>query len=76
MHPRRCHSITDSLEPSLCLQITDFLARRIVPDLKRFLIDADKTAGVCSNMVYYIVAPAFKTRNRYVQVSVHLEEPL
>ncbi|GAA5902657.1 hypothetical protein JCM8208_007031 [Rhodotorula glutinis] len=48
----------------LVREITAFLAHRIVPDLKRFLIDADKTAGVCSNMVYYIVAPAFKTRNR------------
>ncbi|GAA5921263.1 hypothetical protein JCM3775_002966 [Rhodotorula graminis] len=48
----------------LVREITGFLAHRVVPDLKRFLIDADKTAGVCSNMVYYIVAPAFKTRNK------------
>ncbi|GAA5834665.1 hypothetical protein JCM9279_007075 [Rhodotorula babjevae] len=48
----------------LVREMTDFLAHRIVPDLKRFLIDADKTAGVCSNMIYYIIAPAFKTRNR------------
>lgn len=43
-------------------QIVDFLAQRVLADLRRFLVDADKTAAVCSNMVYYIVAPAFKTR--------------
>lgn len=46
------------------LQITDFLARRVMPNFRRFLIDADKTVAACSNMVYYIVAPAFKTRSR------------
>ncbi|GAA6052531.1 hypothetical protein JCM3770_003812, partial [Rhodotorula araucariae] len=45
-------------------EITEYLAQRIVPDLKRFLVDPDKTAGVCSNMVYYVVSPAFKTRNK------------
>ncbi|BGP38275.1 hypothetical protein JCM10449v2_002204 [Rhodotorula kratochvilovae] len=45
-------------------EITEYLAQRVVPDLKRFLVDPDKTAGVCSNMVYYIISPAFKTRNK------------
>ncbi|GAA6042706.1 hypothetical protein JCM8097_003757 [Rhodosporidiobolus ruineniae] len=43
-------------------EIAEFLAKRVLPDFRRFLVDADKTAAVCSNMVYYIVAPAFKTR--------------
>lgn len=46
------------------LDITDFLTRRVLPDFRRFLIDPDKTAATCSNMVYYIVAPAFKTRSK------------
>lgn len=49
---------------NLLFQITDFLATRAVPDLRRFLIDTDKAAAVCGNMVYYIVAPSLKTRSR------------
>ncbi|KDE03256.1 hypothetical protein MVLG_06250 [Microbotryum lychnidis-dioicae p1A1 Lamole] len=50
------------------LDITDFLAHRVLPDFRRFLIDSDKTAATCSNMVYYIVAPAFKTRSKTFEV--------
>ncbi|SCZ93044.1 BZ3500_MvSof-1268-A1-R1_Chr6-2g08425 [Microbotryum saponariae] len=50
------------------LDITDFLTRRVLPDFRRFLIDSDKTAATCSNMVYYIVAPAFKTRSKTFEV--------
>ncbi|SCV67868.1 BQ2448_5479 [Microbotryum intermedium] len=46
------------------LDITKFLTRRVLPDFRRFLIDSDKTAATCSNMVYYIIAPAFKTRSK------------
>lgn len=53
-----------SVLPDPHLQITDFLAQRVLPDLRRFLIDADKTATVCTNIVYYVVAPAFRTRSR------------
>ncbi|KAK4703671.1 hypothetical protein P7C70_g2546, partial [Phenoliferia sp. Uapishka_3] len=45
-------------------EITEFLARRVLADFRRFLIDADKTAAVCSSMVYYIVNPSFKTRSK------------
>ncbi|KAL8286531.1 hypothetical protein RQP46_004548 [Phenoliferia psychrophenolica] len=45
-------------------EITDFLARRVLADFRRFLIDTDKTVAVCSNMVYYIVNPSFKTRSK------------
>lgn len=48
------------------VKITDFLARRVLADFRRFLIDTDKTVAVCSNMVYYIVAPSFKTRSKSV----------
>ncbi|BGP14202.1 hypothetical protein JCM10213v2_002145 [Rhodosporidiobolus nylandii] len=44
------------------LTITDFFAQRVLADFRSFLIDADKTVAVCSNMVYYVVAPVFKTR--------------
>lgn len=47
-------------------QIATYLTKHVLPDLRRFLIDADKTSAVCSNMVYYIAAPAFKTRAKCV----------
>lgn len=53
---------------NLLLQITQYLAQRVVPGLRRFLIDADRTASICSNMIYYIVGPALKTRNKYAQL--------
>ncbi|GAA5982369.1 hypothetical protein JCM11641_006959 [Rhodosporidiobolus odoratus] len=43
-------------------EIIDFLSARILGNFRRFLIDFDKTVATCSNMVYYIVTPAFKTR--------------
>ncbi|CEQ42798.1 SPOSA6832_04666 [Sporobolomyces salmonicolor] len=45
-------------------EITLFLAQRVLADFRRFLIDADKIVTACSNTVYYIVAPAFKTRSK------------
>ncbi|KAI5481667.1 cellular morphogenesis-related protein [Pseudohyphozyma bogoriensis] len=49
-------------------EITEFLAQRILADFRRFLIDPDKTVAVCSNMVYYIVTPAFKTRSKTLEI--------
>lgn len=41
-----------------------FLSERVIGDFRRFHMDADKTVAACSNMVYYIVSPAFKTRSK------------
>ncbi|BGP31712.1 hypothetical protein JCM10296v2_003486 [Rhodotorula toruloides] len=49
-------------ERALVQEIATYLTKHVLPDLRRFLIDADKTSAVCSNMVHYIAAPAFKTR--------------
>ncbi|GAA6000168.1 hypothetical protein JCM10207_007887 [Rhodosporidiobolus poonsookiae] len=54
-------------ERQLVVEITDFLSGRVLADFRRFFIDADKTVAVCSNMVYYIVAPAFKTRAKTLE---------
>ncbi|GAA5887198.1 hypothetical protein JCM6882_002446 [Rhodosporidiobolus microsporus] len=43
-------------------EVADFLSKRAFQDFRRFLIDNDKTLAVCSNAVYYIVTPVFKTR--------------
>ncbi|KAG1754714.1 Dopey, N-terminal-domain-containing protein [Suillus paluster] len=45
-------------------QITAFIASTAVPDLRRFLMDNDKVASACSNIVYYIVSPGIKMKAR------------
>ncbi|GEM07562.1 cellular morphogenesis-related protein [Rhodotorula toruloides] len=49
-------------ERALVQDIAAYLTKHVLPDMRRFFIDADKTSAVCSNIVYYIAAPAFKTR--------------
>ncbi|GAA6058598.1 hypothetical protein JCM10212_004009 [Sporobolomyces blumeae] len=49
-------------------EITLFLAQRALADFRRFHIDLDKTVTACSNVVYYIVAPAFKTRAKSFEI--------
>ena len=39
-----------------------------MPDFRRFQIDNDKLAATCSNIVYYNISPAFKTRGRSFEV--------
>ncbi|KAF8588312.1 hypothetical protein K439DRAFT_1629769 [Ramaria rubella] len=41
-------------------QVNGFLASRVLPNLRRFLFDNDKVAGVCTNLVYYVITPAMK----------------
>jgi len=52
-------SVTGS---DLVSQIEQFLAKRILPNLRRFLNDPDRIAGVCSNIGYYITTPALKAK--------------
>ncbi|GAA5936298.1 Dop1p [Sporobolomyces koalae] len=54
--------------PNIAREITRFLSDRVVGDFRRFHVDADKTVTACSNMIYYIVAPAFKTRSKSFDV--------
>lgn len=37
-----------------------------IPNLRKFLIDNDKVAAACTNIVYYIVNPAMKGKSKYV----------
>ncbi|GAA5963888.1 hypothetical protein JCM21900_003967 [Sporobolomyces salmonicolor] len=57
-------------------EITLFLAQRVLADFRRFLIDADKIVTACSNTVYYIVAPAFKTRSKSFDIDPAIFELL
>lgn len=47
-----------------CSQLALFLARRVVPDFRRFSIDNDKLTATCGNIMYYNVSPSFKSRTR------------
>ncbi|GAA6010233.1 hypothetical protein JCM11491_005403 [Sporobolomyces phaffii] len=53
---------------NIAREVTAFLSQRVVGDFRSFHVDSDKTVAACSNMVYYIVAPAFKTRNKSFDV--------
>ncbi|OAX42077.1 hypothetical protein K503DRAFT_863326 [Rhizopogon vinicolor AM-OR11-026] len=61
-------SVPDSAKPTwgaeLPSQISAFIASKAVPDLRRFLMDNDKVASACSNIVYYIVNPGIKAKAR------------
>jgi hypothetical protein len=48
---------------SIFCQINRYLALECLPVTKRVLVESDKVASVCSNIVYYIVAPAMKSRS-------------
>jgi hypothetical protein len=52
------------LRVKIVFQITAFIALKAVPDLRRFLMDNDKVANACSNIVYYIVNPSIKAKAR------------
>ncbi|KAI3621823.1 hypothetical protein WG66_015956 [Moniliophthora roreri] len=73
----KLNSSTPSLsaEPSkpasnvdLVTQITDSLATSALPNLRRFLVDNDKVAGICNNIAYYILGPALKGRSKPLDV--------
>ena len=46
------------------LQVISFLASRVLPKLRRFLFDNEKVAGICTNVVYYIITPAMKAKSK------------
>lgn len=48
----------------LIYQINNFIGTTAIPNLRKFLIDNDKVAAACTNIVYYIVNPAMKGKSR------------
>ncbi|KAF8559912.1 hypothetical protein OG21DRAFT_1528688 [Imleria badia] len=61
-------SLQDNPKPAwgneLPSQIIDFVATTVVPSLRKFLMDNDKVASACSNIIYYILNPALKAKSR------------
>ena len=43
-------------------QINEFFAAKGISNFRRFLADTDRITAVSTNMVYYIVSPAMKSR--------------
>jgi len=43
-------------------KINSFIASNVLPLLRRILLDSDKILSLCTNIVYYIVNPAMKSR--------------
>ncbi|TFY81819.1 hypothetical protein EWM64_g2190 [Hericium alpestre] len=55
------------LKPSpyadLADQVTQFIAKTALPNLRRYLMDNDKVNTACVNIVYYIVGPSAKGKS-------------
>lgn len=49
----------------LLFLITSFIAKSVLPSLRRFLLENDKVIANCNNIVYYIVNPAMRGKTRY-----------
>ena len=47
------------------VQINQFTGSTALPNLRKFLVDNDKVAAACANIVYYILNPAMKSKSKY-----------
>ncbi|KAF8845997.1 hypothetical protein BDN67DRAFT_891629, partial [Paxillus ammoniavirescens] len=65
-------SLQDNFKPTwgseLPSQITNFIATIAVPNLRKFLMDNDRVASACGNIVYYVVNPELKTKSRPLEM--------
>ena len=44
------------------------MSRTVLPNLRKFLVDNDKVLAACTNIIYYIVAPAIKVKSKPLDV--------
>ncbi|WFD42123.1 hypothetical protein MPSI1_000761 [Malassezia psittaci] len=49
-------------------QIVSFFSSSVLPNLEHLAIDSDKTLAICTSLVYYVVTPGFKGRQRPVDI--------
>jgi len=65
-------SVNEWMRLSLCqalntiFQINQFIASIALPNLRKFLMETDKVAATCTNIVYYVINPAMKGKSRCV----------
>lgn len=43
-------------------EINLFFAKRLIPNLRKFMVENDKVIAVCTNIVYYVVNPAIRSK--------------
>ncbi|CCO32759.1 Protein dopey [Rhizoctonia solani AG-1 IB] len=49
-------------ETDLPDEINLFFARRLIPNLRKFMVENDKVISVCTNIVYYVINPAIRSK--------------
>ncbi|KAJ1302793.1 hypothetical protein OPQ81_003100 [Rhizoctonia solani] len=54
--------VTAAWETDLPDEINLFFARRLIPNLRKFMFENDKVIGVCTNIVYYVINPAIRSK--------------
>ncbi|KAA1127179.1 hypothetical protein PGTUg99_029413 [Puccinia graminis f. sp. tritici] len=60
----------DSDKPVTGAEAALFLSEKALPSCRRFLIESDRLQAVCTNIMYYLVTPAFKARIRSPELDV------
>ncbi|KAG8769969.1 hypothetical protein FRC12_004614 [Ceratobasidium sp. 428] len=45
-------------------EINLFFAKRLIPNLRKFMVENDKVIAVCTNIVYYVVNPAIRAKSK------------
>ncbi|PWN45010.1 hypothetical protein IE81DRAFT_309697 [Ceraceosorus guamensis] len=70
---RMAQSLTEPTQASGLLPqlINEYLATRILPALRKFGVHQDKMLAICTNAIYYIVAPSLKSRDEALDIDVH-----
>ncbi|WAQ81113.1 hypothetical protein PtA15_1A451 [Puccinia triticina] len=61
---------SDSEKPVTGAEAALFLSEKALPSCRRFLIESDRLQAVCTNIMYYLVTPAFKVRIRSSELDV------
>ncbi|KAG9033005.1 hypothetical protein FRB95_000667 [Tulasnella sp. JGI-2019a] len=49
-------------------QINGFLASKLLPALRRFLLEPDRILALCTNIVYYVVNPAIRSKAKTLEL--------
>lgn len=60
----------DSEKPVTGIETALFLSEKALPSCRRLLIESDRLQAVCTNIMYYLVTPAFKARIRSPELDV------
>ncbi|KAA1471434.1 hypothetical protein DENSPDRAFT_893964 [Dentipellis sp. KUC8613] len=55
---------TPAKTSDLAEHISQFIAKSVLPNLRKYLMDNDKVNTACANIVYYIVNPSTKSKSR------------